>query len=106
MAATQLVGAAAPGLAAPMRSTKDEAPGLAGNGGFAENAETKNPHCTDNTVDAKAIATLTAKAAMAGFELVKLSSGTWEARRWGLSKPLARLADVQTWLERVSGGAR
>lgn len=106
MHAAHIAGAVAPGAAPPEWTSKDETPGLAGNGGFAESDENKSAHCTDNRVDGKAIATLTAKVALAGFELVKLAGGTWEARRWGLVRPLTRLADVRAWLERVAGGAR
>lgn len=106
MHAAYITGAVAPGAAPTERAKKDGTPGLAGNGGFVESAETEPPHCTDNTVNGKAVARLTAKAALAGFELLKLAGRTWEARRWGLVKPLAKITDVQAWLERVAGGAR
>jgi hypothetical protein len=53
--------------------------------------------------DAKRIASLRARAALAGVELHRLASGQWLAARWNL----ARLLDdneVEQWLTRVEGG--
>jgi hypothetical protein len=52
----------------------------------------------------KADATLIARAALAGVELVKLADGTWIASRWGMFKPLAE-AEVQAWLARIGAPA-
>ncbi|MFT3816041.1 MAG: hypothetical protein QM750_00175 [Rubrivivax sp.] len=48
----------------------------------------------------KAEATLIARAALAGVELVRLADGTWIASRWGVVKPLID-AEVESWLRRV-----
>lgn len=70
---------------------------------FRKHEKADTPNSTDMTAERKANITLIAKAAMAGVELVKLPDGTWEARRWGMAKPLATIADVESWLTRVGG---
>lgn len=106
MLATQPTGARALVTASPEQAKKDETPGLAGTGGFEGRESTDSPNCTGTSAECKAADELIARAALAGFELVPLAGGTWEARRWGLVKPLARIAEVEAWLERAAGGAR
>lgn len=53
----------------------------------------------------KSDATLIARAALAGVELVKLADGTWIASRWGLVRPLATDAEAEAWLARVGAPA-
>jgi hypothetical protein len=52
----------------------------------------------------KADATLIARAALAGVELVRLADGTWIASRWGMLKPLTD-AEVGPWLQRIGAPA-
>lgn len=51
--------------------------------------------------DPKACATLQARAALAGFELVKLADGSWLASRWGMFRNLADDAEVERFLRVV-----
>lgn len=106
MVATETIRAGALGRASPKQAKKDETLGLAGTEGFEGSERVDTPNSTDATSERKAVGTLIARAAQAGFELVPLTAGAWEARRWGLAKPLAKIADVEAWLERVAGGAR
>lgn len=43
----------------------------------------------------KSDATFIARAALAGFELVKLGDGSWLASRWGMFRGLAANGDVE-----------
>lgn len=70
---------------------------------FQKHEKADTPNSTDMTAERKAEITLTAMVANLGSELVKLPDGTWEARRWGMAKPLATIADVEAWLNRVRG---
>ena len=74
MAALQHVGAAAPGLAAPDRPTKDEARELGG-GGLQEQGTTDSLDC-----DAKLIDTAIARAALLGIEVHQIDGGAWLMR--------------------------
>jgi hypothetical protein len=56
---------------------------------------------TRTGVDAKAIATLQAKAALAGYSLVAMPGGGFVASRWGFVRVLAKPADVEAFLARV-----
>jgi hypothetical protein len=49
----------------------------------------------------KGDATLIARAALAGFELVKLSDGSWLASRWGMFRDLADDEQVERFLSAV-----
>jgi hypothetical protein len=51
--------------------------------------------------DPKTIATLQARAALAGYELVCLADGTWIASRWGMFRTLDHAAAVEAFLQRV-----
>ncbi|MFT3820462.1 MAG: hypothetical protein QM750_23095 [Rubrivivax sp.] len=53
----------------------------------------------------KADATLIARAALAGVELVRLADGTWLASKWGMFRPLATDAEAEAWLQRVGAPA-
>ena len=72
MAAHQHVGAAAPGLAAPERSEKDEPRGLAGGAGVEVQGTADSPDSA-----AKLIATATARAALLGIEVHEIDAGAW-----------------------------
>jgi hypothetical protein len=70
---------------------------------FRKHEKAVTPYFTDMTAERKAEITAAAKEAMAGFELVKLAGGSREARRWGMAKLLATIADVEAWLNRAGG---
>lgn len=52
-------------------------------------------------VDQKQVATLVARAAIAGYELVRLADGTFIASRWGMFRSLDHIAAVEAFLQRV-----
>ena len=54
--------------------------------------------------DDKIIATLRARAALAGYELVNLADGSFIISRWGLFRSLDHIAAVETFLARVARG--
>ena len=56
------------------------------------------------SADQKAIATATAHAAIAGFELVQMADGSFVVARWTMTRALADLASVEAFLRQV--GAR
>jgi hypothetical protein len=67
-----------------------------------------NPNSADAAtfraiVDAKRWATLQARFALAGFELVRLADGTLLASRWGMFGSLANLYDAEAFLKRAAG---
>jgi hypothetical protein len=95
--------ATAAGQAAPFATPlKNETPGVASAPGSQE-IKADTPNSTDITAERKAQTTSIVRYAIAGFELVKLAGGIWEARRWDLVKPLAKIADVEAWLNCVGG---
>lgn len=49
----------------------------------------------------KAIATLVARAALAGYQLLELADGSFMASRWTLLRPLASVEAVEDFLRRV-----
>jgi hypothetical protein len=53
------------------------------------------------TLQAKSDATFAARAALAGFELVKLGDGSWLASRWGRFRGLADDEQVERFLGAV-----
>lgn len=55
--------------------------------------------------DAKAVATLQARAALAGHELVRLADHTFLASRWGMFRSLENVAAVEAFLARVGAPA-
>lgn len=67
----------------------------------ADSAQPDQPTQADEASRRKAEATLIARAALAGVELVRLADGSWVVSRWGLVRPLATDADVEAWLQRV-----
>jgi len=52
---------------------------------------------------AKQRATLQARAALAGVELICLADASWMARRWGLIKHLTTDSEVADFVERLGG---
>lgn len=55
--------------------------------------------------DAKAVATLQARAALAGYELVRLADGSFIASRWGMFRSLDHITAVKAFLTRVGAPA-
>lgn len=53
----------------------------------------------------KALASLQAESALAGYELVQLADGSLIVSRWGMVRPLGTLAEARAWLQRVVGSA-
>jgi|SRR5580765_558392 len=52
-------------------------------------------------VERKQLATLVARACIAGYELVRLADGTFIASRWGMFRSLDHIAAVEAFLVRV-----
>lgn len=61
---------------------------------------------TTATVDPKTIATLKARAARAGWELIPLPDGAFIASRWGMHRDLPHAEAVERFLVRVTPGNR
>jgi len=59
----------------------------------------------DQSPPAKSDTTLIARAALAGFELVKLADGSWLASRWGMFRDLADDEQVERFLSAVGAPA-
>ena len=57
------------------------------------------------SAQAKSDATLIARAALAGFELVRLADGSWLASRWGMFRDLADYEQVERFLSAVGAPA-
>lgn len=55
--------------------------------------------------DSKCVATLVARAALAGYELVELADGSFIASRWGMFRSLDHMAAVEQFLRRVGAPA-
>jgi hypothetical protein len=55
------------------------------------------------TIDDKITATAVARAAIAGYELVRLADGSFIATRWGIFRTLDHMAAVEDFLRRVEG---
>ncbi|MES2099055.1 MAG: hypothetical protein V4569_04490 [Pseudomonadota bacterium] len=49
----------------------------------------------------KEVSTAIAKAALAGFELVRMADGSFVVGRWGMVRSLEGMAAVQAFLVRV-----
>lgn len=60
-----------------------------------------HPAHVDLLAQSKAESTLIARAALAGFELVRLADGSWLATRWDTSRGLADLEEVERFLGAV-----
>lgn len=56
-------------------------------------------------VDAKAVSTLVARAALAGFELAQMADCSFVIARWGLVRALPSAADVEAFLAKVGAPA-
>jgi hypothetical protein len=57
----------------------------------------------NNAVALKRFANLRASASLAGHELHRHDDGTFEARRWGMSRNFIDLESVERWLRNVTG---
>ena len=55
----------------------------------------------DAAVADKAVATLVARAALAGIQLVQLADGSFIVSRWGQFRSLANVAAVEKFLQTV-----
>lgn len=53
--------------------------------------------------DPKALASLQARYALAGFELRPQPDGTYIAFRWGFSRELADMTEAEAFLRQVGG---
>jgi hypothetical protein len=53
----------------------------------------------------KQIATLIARAALVGYELVRLADGTFIVSRWSMFRSLDHIAAVEAFLQRVGAPA-
>lgn len=53
--------------------------------------------------EAKRFATVQARAALAGVELVRLADGSLLASKWGMFKSFSDADEVDSWLVRVGG---
>lgn len=51
--------------------------------------------------DVKAYATLQARAALAGFELVRMPGGDYVVGRWGMVRALSDAAQLEAFLRQV-----
>lgn len=60
-----------------------------------------HPSRIEEPFRSKAESTLIARAALAGFELVRLADGSWVATRWDTSRGLADLEEVERFLGAV-----
>lgn len=100
-------GAGAPGSVAPelIQAQKDEAPGRPGTEGFREqkNRHRDSGEVAPSTSSAKAFTTLQARAARAGWQLLRMPDGELVALRWNRSIELPDLAAVESFLAKVGG---
>lgn len=53
--------------------------------------------------EAKRFATVQARAALAGVELVRLADGSLLASKWGMFKSFSCASEVDGWLARIGG---
>lgn len=88
------------GLSPPQ---KDE--DLAGANGQVSkgNIKTDTPIVADLGAERKAITTLQARYAMAGFSLIELAGGSLLASRWNLTRPLPDAHAALQFLRRIGG---
>lgn len=61
---------------------------------------------TAKAENAKAVATLQARAAIAGISLYQVDGGRFLATRWNLVRELADIDSAERWLATVTGAAR
>lgn len=64
-------------------------------------ADSVGPGINESRRDEKMIATFTARAAIAGYELVQLADGSFVVGRWGLVRSLDDVAAVEKFLVRA-----
>lgn len=101
-------GAGGAGAAVLTAATNDEAPELAGGGGFqgARN-EVDAAHSAHAGADRKAWATVQARCALAGFraDLIDGDDGRplLVVSRWALTRSFEAPSDALAWLQRVTG---
>ena len=57
--------------------------------------------CDYEPLDQKFVATLQARAALAGFELVQLADESWLIARWGMHRALRDVDEAEAFLQRV-----
>ena len=96
------VGAVAPGLTALQQSTCDKARGQAGQVG--EQGTADNCDFASDGTSSKALAAMTARAALCGCTLHELADGGYAIGRWNYSRALPCLRAVGDLLRRK--GAR
>lgn len=100
------VGAAAPGLAAPVAAHNDEAPGLAGAEGFRDQDREGSRDCDTGGVKRTAWAALRARAELAGLRAELIDDGAALVLiRWGMSRTFTDPAAAGRWLDRDGGAA-
>lgn len=69
--------------------------------------ESSNGHDSDGArdtaqgVDAKVFATLQARAALAGFELVRMADGSFVVARWTMTRALTDIPAIERFLKQV-----
>ena len=100
LAAVGASGAAPAGLSPPH---KDEAPRLAGAEGFRDQDKADTAIVADLDCQRKALLTLRARFAMAGFALLELSDGSLLATRWNLCRPLPDATAALRFLRQIGG---
>jgi hypothetical protein len=57
--------------------------------------------CSTQGCEAKVFATLQARAALAGFELVRMADGSFVVARWTMTRALADVPAVESFLKQV-----
>lgn len=55
----------------------------------------------ESAPSAKTIATLKARAALAGVTVHEMSSGEYVAGRWNLSRTFTSLEELERWLDQI-----
>ena len=91
--------------AGPSSPERDEAQAGANGSGSKGQDQGDKGHSADfavgNPHDCKAFATLQARAALAGFELVRMADGSLVVARWTMTRALADLAAAEAFLQQV-----
>ncbi len=99
------MGADGGGLARLSEPRKDEAHRLAGAAGFRDQTSKSETYCADapavdqDGVTTKRLATLRARAALAGLELACMADGSFRVSRWGLMRSFTDVAAVEAFLQ-------
>jgi hypothetical protein len=89
----------------PVAAPNDDAPGLQAEGVRSENQMSEHPDSAAAYADRKALATLAARAKVAGCTLTELSDGGFLLCRWGWAKALPDARAVAAMLGRMGGRA-